>query len=364
MDVNHELLDKLRAALRREQSLSVGLATEIVAATQHLSAMHAREADARSRIAVFPDDPRRGSMTAEQRNDLANAQAEQRRAARDTERLAGRTAVTEQGVLQRLADTAHRAGGAVDAVVEQFARNSQGVDPQVLAKRLPDRLNGPPSGRAATGRARGRAQRARTPRRSAASNAGRGRALARRPRPGAGGRGMSATIDSALTDRVAQLVREIEQIEAARVPIEEEVAAAPAHLDAIAARAEVSPSLWLSPATPPFSVATFEASTLGVWMLIDPEKTRRTITGRAERQARAWKGLRLSEADKQRRLTKLQHDLRVARARLEQRRREIEATTGEMQARVGDDQASGRWCRTRSTNWSQQATGDHDDAAH
>lgn len=71
--------------------------------------------------------------------------------------------------------------------------------------------------------------------------------------------------------------------------------------------------------------------------MVAPDATRKAIVGRAKQRADAFKGLRLSEVEKQRRLAKLTADLRQARARVEVRRREIEEQTGEAMPRVGDD---------------------------
>jgi hypothetical protein len=132
------------------------------------------------------------------------------------------------------------------------------------------------------------------------------------------------------------VVREIEQVEAARPPVADEVAAEIARLETIAERAEFSSSVWLS-ANPGFNVGAFNDSVLGAMMLLDPNKVRQLVSARVKRQAEAWTGMRLAPAEKERRLAKLRNDLRVARARLEVIRREVEQQTGEVLPRTNDD---------------------------
>lgn len=148
---------------------------------------------------------------------------------------------------------------------------------------------------------------------------------------------MSATIDGALTDRVAALLADITATEAARPPIEAEVRVEVDRLDQLVAKADAAaPSLWLS-INPGFTVAAFNDAVLAAMLLLDPTKTRKVLSDRARRRAEAWAGLRLTAVERDRRLARLKNDLRVARARLEQARRQIEAQTGDTLPRVGDD---------------------------
>jgi hypothetical protein len=148
---------------------------------------------------------------------------------------------------------------------------------------------------------------------------------------------MSATLDGALTERIVTLLADIAATEAARPPIEAEIQTAVGRLETLAARADASaPSFW-PPLAMQFGPSTFDDALIGALMLIEPEKIRALVADRAKRRAEAWKGLRLSAGDKKKRLDKLQQDLRTARARLERQRREVEAQTGEMQPRAGDD---------------------------
>ncbi len=150
---------------------------------------------------------------------------------------------------------------------------------------------------------------------------------------------MSATIDGAVSERVHSLVADIAATESARPPIEAEVQTAVSRLEVLAARAEASaPSFW-PPAVMTFTPTTFDDAVLGAMALIAPDKTRALVVDRAKRRAEAWKGLRLSESEKAKKLARLQADLRVARAKLELQRRVIEQATGEMQPRAGDDPA-------------------------
>jgi hypothetical protein len=144
------------------------------------------------------------------------------------------------------------------------------------------------------------------------------------------------TIDITFTDRVATLVREIEQVEQARPTIEAEVAAAMAGLDVLAVRAQAAGSWWL-PDSPQVTSSGVSDSIAAAMMLISPGETRKVVTARVRRSCDAWRGLRLSETDKGKRLSKLRGELQVARARVEVERRKVEAATGQMQPRAGDD---------------------------
>lgn len=106
---------------------------------------------------------------------------------------------------------------------------------------------------------------------------------------------MSATLPQELVDRIGALIREIESVEQARVPVEQEVAAEMTRLDQIAAKAEASSSLWLA-AHPNFSVAAFNDALTGALLQIEPDKTRKMIADRARRRAEAWRGLRRRSA--------------------------------------------------------------------
>ena len=156
---------------------------------------------------------------------------------------------------------------------------------------------------------------------------------------------MSATIttiapDPALATRIGDLIREIEATEQAKVPVDQEVASAVAHLDLVAARGDASSGLWLS-INPAFSPSAFSNSMLAFGMSIDAAKTRTAVANHARHMASMWKGLRMSAAEKQRKLTKLQSDLRTTRARLEQQRRAIEERTNQTLPRLApvDDPA-------------------------
>ena len=147
---------------------------------------------------------------------------------------------------------------------------------------------------------------------------------------------MSATIitvDPVLVTRIGDLIREIEATEQAKVPVDQEVASAVAHLDLVAARGDASSGLWLS-INPAFSPSAFSDSMLAFGMSIAPEATRKAVANHARHVASMWKGLRMSAVEKQRKLTKLQSDLRTTRARLEQQRRTIEARTNETLPRL------------------------------
>ena len=139
-----------------------------------------------------------------------------------------------------------------------------------------------------------------------------------------------------LTDRVAALVRDIEATKSARGPIDAEIQAELLRLDTIAARADVSGSLWLSP-NPNFSPSAFNNSVLGALLLIEPDKTRKAIAAGARLRAETFKGLRMTATEKEQRLARLGTDLRVARAKLEQQRRQIEQQTNDVLPRIGDD---------------------------
>lgn len=148
---------------------------------------------------------------------------------------------------------------------------------------------------------------------------------------------MSANLDVALVDRIAAVLAEIAAVEAARVPIADEIAAEVGKLDQLAARAEgAAPGAWLS-INPSFNSGAFSDSVLAFGMAIAPDRTREVVAARAKVRADAWAGLRMTEDAKQRKLTKLRNDLRTARATLEQRRREIEAQTNDVLPRVNDD---------------------------
>lgn len=58
---------------------------------------------------------------------------------------------------------------------------------------------------------------------------------------------------------------------------------------------------------------------------------------RVKRACEAWRGLRMPDAERERRLNKLQADLRSVRARIELQRRAAEQVSGIMQARVNED---------------------------
>jgi hypothetical protein len=128
--VNTALLDRLRSAANREASLSVGLSHEIVAQTQHMTRLYAEERQAEQRLRLWPDDPRRNSMSAEARNTALLAADEQRRQLRQVERVAGRPPINEQSALREHARAAERAGIDVGTAAEVYARASAGVDRQ------------------------------------------------------------------------------------------------------------------------------------------------------------------------------------------------------------------------------------------
>ncbi len=75
---NTDLLSKLRSAANREASLLTGLSGEIVAATTHLSRLYAQEREAERRLSAWPGDPRRNSMSPDERNALDNAKVDRR----------------------------------------------------------------------------------------------------------------------------------------------------------------------------------------------------------------------------------------------------------------------------------------------
>ena len=104
MDIHAELLDRIRSAHRREMSMTAALAGEIVAATTHLSSLHAQEREARRRADAWPRDPRRDNMTPEERNSANLAEDDARRVLRHVERAAGRPAISEQTALRDHAD--------------------------------------------------------------------------------------------------------------------------------------------------------------------------------------------------------------------------------------------------------------------
>ena len=119
---NTDLLSKLRSAANREASLLTGLSGEIVAATTHLSRLYAQEREAERRLSAWPGDPRRNSMSPDERNALDNAKVDRRRHQRHIEKIAGRPLVNEQSLLRDHVAAVARAGGNVDAALEQFAR--------------------------------------------------------------------------------------------------------------------------------------------------------------------------------------------------------------------------------------------------
>jgi hypothetical protein len=86
MDIEHAVLHRLRRALRTEQSLSIGLASQIVAATQHHSALASQAEEARRQAERFPHHARPAGMSSEewamQQNERSIARADQDRTMR------------------------------------------------------------------------------------------------------------------------------------------------------------------------------------------------------------------------------------------------------------------------------------------
>jgi hypothetical protein len=128
---------------------------------------------------------------------------------------------------------------------------------------------------------------------------------------------------SATDDRVATVRAEIEQVRRARLPVDQIVAAALTELDSMAERARVAPGQW------PLPVSNFEPQAmrrmlLGMFATIAPKETRAMIEAATRETEKARSGLRLSEAQKAQRLTKLTGELHRLEAAAELERREQE----------------------------------------
>lgn len=84
------------------------------------------------------------------------------------------------------------------------------------------------------------------------------------------------TIDRALTDRVTAILGEISSVEAARVPIEEELRTEASRLDHLAAKAAgASPGQWWLSPNPNFSAGAFNDAITAALLTIAPKPTRR-----------------------------------------------------------------------------------------
>jgi hypothetical protein len=130
--------------------------------------------------------------------------------------------------------------------------------------------------------------------------------------------------DVELLQQVQATQREIVAVENARGPVSEEIAAENNRLIALAERARQTPGQWPG-INATFNVTVFNDTLLANMFLVAPKATEALVVERIKAAAALWTGLRMTAAERVKRLATLQRNLDQLEAQAELARRQEEA---------------------------------------